>query len=262
MRISGKPLSVRQLLTMLLAMACASCSGVGAQSYNSWQSMETVMDASESPLTPDQDFSMTIAPVTPQAPPAIYDAPAPNAWYSSPGPVPSQPSYSPSAGSSWSNQPATSYGAPPQHGISQSELQGQAIQNGRASYRHSNSNHMRSGALQYSYVYVVGADGKPVALPFVVPHGAQSTQPVIIIQQAAPTAAVQQTPQAQANASVVPAAPAAAAATPAAAAGDAKQATWKSVVNSLAGNASAVPGNLGKGMSVAAPVLNAILQGL
>lgn len=260
MRTPAKPVSIWQLLIFSLVILISTCAGADAQSYNSWQSMETVMDSGDYPLTPDQDFALT----TPPQPGTAAAVAAPSGWYGQDAPNAAS-HYAPAALMSPSGSAAaTTFGAAAQ-GPPQAELQGQAIQNGRVSHRHHNG---LSHQQPYSLIYVVGTDGKPVALPHVVPYGAQSTQPVIIIQQAAPAAAVQQAPVAPVAASPAPAAAPGAvpsAATPSAAPpapGDAKQATRKAVVNSLAGNASVVPGNLGKGMSVAAPVLNAILQGL
>ncbi|MBY0552658.1 MAG: hypothetical protein K2W95_35575 [Candidatus Obscuribacterales bacterium] len=247
----AKSVWIRQLLVSSLFILIATCAGagVGAQDYKSWQSMETVMDSSDYPLTPDQDFALTAPAVVP---PSARSGGAPGGqsrWYAPPS------SSAVPDGAQAALDAATIHGAGTQ-GPPQAELQGQAIQSARNSHRHqSGLNHQQP----YSLIYVVGNDGKPIALPYVVPYGAQSTQPVIIIQQAAPAAPVQQAPAAPVAASPpASAAPAATASAP----GDGKQATWKTVVNSLAGNASVVPGNFGKGLSVAAPVLNAILQGL
>lgn len=265
MPASATPVSIWQSLFCSLFILSATCSGAEAQNYNSWQSMETVMDASDYPLTPDQDFALTRLPVASPAPANPGAAAVSSWWYGHDAPA-AAPHFAPATlmSPSGAADAATTFGAAAQ-GPSQAELQGQAIQNGLMSHRHHNG---LSHQQPYSLIYVVGADGKPVSLPYVVPNGAQSTQPVIIIQQSAPTAVVQQAPVAPIGAAparaaapeAVPSAASPAAAAPAL--GDAKQATWKAVVNSLAGNASAVPGNLGKGMSVAAPVLNAILQGL
>lgn len=91
-------------------------------------------------------------------------------------------------------------------------------------------------------------------------YGNAPAYPQIIIIQSGPPATTPANPDKK-PAAAAAAQPGTDGGTDAAAAA-AKQPLWKNAVNSIAGNAGALPGNLGKGMSVAAPMLNAILQGL
>lgn len=99
-------------------------------------------------------------------------------------------------------------------------------------------------------IYYMTADGRAVSLPCVMQNNGQM-QPIIIIQQ----------PAAAPLAPVNPAASAAAVQPAPQAADTGKQPFWKSAVTSLTGNAGSLPGGTSKVVQVAAPVLNAILQG-
>lgn len=216
---------------VLLATVISLALPVSAQSVDDWAT-ETLLD--ESHIADDPNFSIYQSPSHHQNPQAQF---YPNHVYQEQTSYMMSGQMAPLQGTAQSYQQAQQWA--PQM-VPAQNYAGQ-MHNGYPQQAH-------NGYAQNSYQQN----------PYPMYSPSQNQQPIVIIQQmpAAPAAAAAAT---TAGAPATPAAAAPAAKT-ATAANPEKQPAWKGLLNSVTTNGAALPGNFGKGMSAAAPLLDAVLQ--